>query len=131
MHTTQIRGNECHCLCCRCNAFIYSTLLHCFLAAKDMWIYVEDQDMVNMETELSENLRCLFVYISKLPLIVQMSSSVFSVLEIKLYITKARESQAYMCLRSRTQFTTIYYVSNEHFISFCLENLIFPTASKS
>jgi hypothetical protein len=48
--------------------FIYSTLLHCFLAGKDLWIYVEDQDMVNMETELSENPICLFVYISKLPL---------------------------------------------------------------
>jgi len=36
----------------------------------DLWIYVEDQDVVDMETVSSENLRRLFMYISKLPLIV-------------------------------------------------------------
>ncbi|OEL35306.1 hypothetical protein BAE44_0003671 [Dichanthelium oligosanthes] len=36
----------------------------------DLWIYVEDQDVVDVETVSSENLRRLFMYISKLPLIV-------------------------------------------------------------
>ena len=33
-----------------------------------VWFFWLIQGLVNMETELSENLRCLFVYISKLPL---------------------------------------------------------------
>ncbi|KAL6883522.1 hypothetical protein ACP4OV_010936 [Aristida adscensionis] len=36
----------------------------------DLWIYVEDQDVVDMETVARENLRRLFMYIGKLPLIV-------------------------------------------------------------
>ncbi|CAN6287824.1 unnamed protein product [Urochloa humidicola] len=36
----------------------------------DLWIYVEDQDVVDMETVLKQNLNRLFLYISKLPLIV-------------------------------------------------------------
>lgn len=36
----------------------------------DLWIYVEDQDVVDLETVSSENLKRLFMYISKLPLIV-------------------------------------------------------------
>jgi recombinational DNA repair protein RecR len=36
----------------------------------DLWIYVEDQDVVDMETVSRENLRRLFMYINKLPLIV-------------------------------------------------------------
>lgn len=33
----------------------------------DLWIYVEDQDVVDMENVSSEKLRWQFVYISKLP----------------------------------------------------------------
>lgn len=36
----------------------------------DLWIYVEDEDVVDMETVSRENLRRLFMYINKLPLIV-------------------------------------------------------------
>lgn len=36
----------------------------------DLWIYVEDQDVVDLETVSRENLRRLFMYINKLPLIV-------------------------------------------------------------
>jgi hypothetical protein len=36
----------------------------------DLWIYVEDQDVVDMENVSSEKLRWQFVYISKLPLVV-------------------------------------------------------------
>ncbi|ONM62362.1 hypothetical protein Zm00014a_040706 [Zea mays] len=36
----------------------------------DLWIYVEDQDVVDMENVSSEKLRWQFVYISKLPPVV-------------------------------------------------------------
>jgi hypothetical protein len=42
-----------------------------------LWIYVEEQDVVDIETISRENLRRLFMYISKLPLIVP--DAIFSV----------------------------------------------------
>ena len=58
------------------NSNIVMGIYICVYVGVIFWLI---QGLVNMETELSENLRCLFVYISKLPLIVQISSLVFSV----------------------------------------------------
>lgn len=35
----------------------------------DLWVYTDSRDIVDMETVMRENLRRLFMYIDKLPLV--------------------------------------------------------------
>ena len=35
----------------------------------DLWVYTDSRDIIDMETVMTENLRRLFTYIDKLPLI--------------------------------------------------------------
>lgn len=78
MNSKVVLPNCTHAMCLRCYQDWSSRSQSCPFCRDnlkktcpgDLWIYVEDQDVVDMETVSSENLRRLFMYISKLPLIV-------------------------------------------------------------
>ncbi|XP_062200752.1 E3 ubiquitin-protein ligase AIRP2-like isoform X3 [Phragmites australis] len=78
MNSKVVLPNCTHAMCLRCYQDWSSRSRSCPFCRDnlnktcpgDLWIYVEDQDVVDMETVSRENLSRLFMYISKLPLIV-------------------------------------------------------------
>uniref|UniRef100_A0A0D9XL57 RING-type domain-containing protein n=1 Tax=Leersia perrieri TaxID=77586 RepID=A0A0D9XL57_9ORYZ len=83
MNSKVVLPNCTHAMCLRCYQDWNSRSQSCPFCRDnlkktdpgDLWIYVEDQDVVDMETVSRENLRRLFMYINKLPLIVPDSST--------------------------------------------------------
>lgn len=78
MNSKVVLPNCTHAMCLRCYQDWNSRSQSCPFCRDnlkktdpgDLWIYVEEQDVVDMETVSRENLRRLFMYINKLPLIV-------------------------------------------------------------
>ncbi|KQJ97310.1 E3 ubiquitin-protein ligase AIRP2 isoform X1 [Brachypodium distachyon] len=78
MNSKVVLPNCTHAMCLRCYQDWNSRSQSCPFCrdnlkktnSGDLWIYVEERDVVDMETVSRENLRRLFMYINKLPLIV-------------------------------------------------------------